>query len=67
MQLKRLIETTLEIGPFKIYEKDNSYIVERNKIVEFKSSLKTRCLQYCQLQNIALKRDGYTRLPLLEL
>ena len=65
MQLKESIKNTSKIGPFEIYEQDDIFVVKRNKIVEFKSSLKTRCLQYCILQKIALERDGYTRLPLL--
>ena len=56
---------TTKIEPFEIFEQDNIYVVKRNKIVEFKSSVKSRCIQYCQLQQIALERDGCTRFPLL--
>ena len=36
----------------------------KNKIIEFKSSVKSRCVHYCKLQQIALERDGCTRFPL---
>ena len=65
MSLNESTKNITKINPFEIHEQDNLYIVKRNKIIEFKSSVKSRCVHYCKLQQIALERDGCTRFPLL--
>ncbi len=65
-QLKTLIKTRTKTAPFEIYKLDDIFIVERNKIAEFKSQHRYRCLNYIQLQLLQLKIFKKTRFPILE-
>ena len=57
MQLKRLIKSTRNIEPFKRYQLDDCFVVERNGIQEFRSEYKERCILYIRMKLAQMKKE----------
>ena len=58
MQLKRLIKTRRPTEPFKKYQEDNYFIVERNDIQEFRSEYLERCNLYIQMKLAQMRKEN---------
>jgi len=56
MQLKRLIKTILKIDPYKIYQIENSFVVEENDVEIYRTKHQHLATSFCQIK-IAEERN----------
>ena len=50
INMKRLIKTRIKIEPFKIYQVDNDFIVEKDDIEVFKTKHQHLTTSFCQIK-----------------
>lgn len=55
--MKILIKPRRSIEPFKKYQEDNYFIVERNGIQEFRSQYLERCNLYIQMKLAQMRKE----------
>jgi hypothetical protein len=54
--MKRLIKTRINIAPYKIYQIDDSYVVELNDVEVHRNKHQHLCTSFCQIK-IAEERN----------